>query len=192
MGSALFDYLLLFLRVYVQNSLDDIEVQMADRRPMRPDVHYVQRSRRFCGWYTHRVLMTHDTCRCSFDPVHCGTRATCHMYAKCESSCPLFCKMSVTRWRGKKARGKFFDYCFEWHVSICACIDCCSFFPLEVLWWNVYVLMPWSILRSFFRGLKIFAPIQNGDQDYYLIKQWYCSLNNFLRMHYIKISGGVP
>lgn len=112
-----------------ENSLDDIETQMADGRS-RPDIHYVQRSRWFHGWYSHRALMTHDTCRCSL--LHCGTRATCHVYANANPLAIIVSKMSVRRRRGKKVHGRLFDHCFEWHISICVRTDC-LFLPLRVL-----------------------------------------------------------
>lgn len=74
--------------------------------------------------------MTHDTCRCI------GPGAlwhTCHVSRVCKrESSRHYCKMSVRRRRGKKAHGRFFDHCFEWHISICVRTDC-SFLPLRVL-----------------------------------------------------------
>lgn len=68
----------------------------------------------------------------SFGPVHYGARATCHavwMQNELCEKCPL-CKCG---WRSEKSpRSKFFDYCFEWHVSICVSA-CRLFLPSKVL-----------------------------------------------------------
>lgn len=150
----------LFLRVC---SLDDIEVQMADwwdriSITLNNLADLISLIFTACLWHVARAVA-------SFDPVHYGARATCHVNAKCEFLALLW-KMSVTQMRLVNwKKPAVFDYCFEWpYLFVWARADCSSprkcclsrSSPFDEMFKRAYTVKHPS-RSSFFRVLKTFA-----------------------------------